>query len=360
MANHALIFKKRTSQYIFSLLAVLVVAAIGYGISGWVGYRVTALMLLVTVSLLAMFVGIGPVLLASVLSALIWDFFFIPPRYTFHVDTAEDTLLLLMYFIISLVTGVLTFRIRQMEAQQRDKEEKERTIKLYNTLLNSLSHELRTPISTIITATDFLQANSVSTDAKQRNELLKEVSTATVRLNQQVENLLNMSRLESGFIKVKKDWCDVQELIYATINKLSDMAAGQALVVNVKEGLPLFKLDFGLMEQVLRNLVINAVNYTPDGTVVTITAGCRYNCFVLTVADNGPGFPESEVKNVFNKFYRLDTKTTGGTGLGLSIVKGFVEAHEGTVKLENVASGGAKFTIEIPTETSYINSLKHD
>lgn len=355
-----IINKSKTSQYLLSISAVCATAILGYAISGIVGYRVTALLLLVTVSLLAMFIGIGPVLVASVLSALIWDFFFIPPRFTFHVETAEDTLLLLMYFIISLVTGVLTLRIRHMEAQQRDKEEKEKTIKLYNTLLNSLSHELRTPISTIIAAADYLHDNDPSMNNNTRNELIDEISIASLRLNQQVENLLNMSRLESGFIKAKKDWCDIHELVYAVVNKLKETAEYHRVEIEIQEGMPLFKLDYGLTEQVLRNLLINAVNYTPKGSVITIKASCEYNSCILTVADNGNGFPEGEIEKVFGKFYRLDSTVTGGTGLGLSIVKGFTEAQGGRVTLENVQGGGAKFAIELPAETSYINALKHE
>jgi len=360
MAKPAKIFRTRTSQYLYSILAVLVVAAIGYSISDWVGYRVAALMLLMTVSLLAMFVGIGPVLTASALSALIWDFFFIPPRYTFHVDTAEDTLLLLMYLVISLVTGVLTFRIRQNEIQQRDKEEKEKAIKLYNTLLNSLSHELRTPIATIVAATDYLQSGPAAENKQQREDLLNEISTATTRLNQQVENLLNMSRLESGLLQVKKDWCDIQELVHNTMNNLADITANHTITIAINNNLPLFKVDYGLLEQVLRNLVINAVNYTPENTEIFVGAGCEYNSLLLVIADKGRGFPEAELQHVFNKFYRLDNTTTGGTGLGLSIVKGFVEAHGGQVTLENVQGGGARFTIEIPAETNYMNSLKNE
>lgn len=352
--------KSKTSQYLISIAAVFITALLGYALTGIVGYRVTALLLLVTVSLLAMFMGIGPVLVASLLSALVWDYFFIPPRFTLQVDTAEDALLLLMYFIISLVTGVLTLRIRKVEAQQRDKEEKEKTIKLYNTLLNSLSHELRTPIATIIAAADYLQGNGAAMEDKTRKELIDEISIASLRLNQQVENLLNMSRLESGFIKAKKDWCDMQELVYAVVDKLTDSTEYHKIDIDIQEGMPLFKLDYGLTEQILRNLIINAVNYTPQGSVINIKAACEYNSCIITVADNGNGFPEDEIEKVFGKFYRLDNTTTGGTGLGLSIVKGFTEAQGGSVTLENIPGSGALFTIDLPAETSYINALKHE
>ncbi|MCB9046843.1 MAG: PAS domain-containing sensor histidine kinase [Chitinophagales bacterium] len=341
-------------------MTVLIVAGLGYLLSGVTDYRVTALLLLVSVSLLAMVMRIGPVLVASLLSALVWDFFFIPPKFTFHVGTAEDALLLLMYFVISLLNGVLTLRIRQIDNQHREKQEKENTIKLYNTLLNSLSHELRTPIATIIAATDYLQSKNNSGPDVNSKDLLNEISTASLRLNQQVENLLNMSRLESGFIRAKKDWCDMRELIHATLNKVKQPGVTYNIKVDIADDLPLFKLDYGLTEQVLHNLIVNALAYTPKGTLITIAAYCEYNSCMLSVTDRGNGFPETELENVFDKFYRLDNKSTGGTGLGLSIVKGFTEAQGGTVLLQNMQEGGARFLIELPAETSYINALKNE
>src|SRR5207249_1976604 len=141
--------------------------------------------------------------------------FFIPPRYTFQIGSTEDVLMLLMYFFIALINAVLTNKIRQIEKEAHQKEEKEHTIRLYNTLINSLSHELRTPIATILGASDSLLQNNSRLTEKNRKQLIKEIATASLRLNLQVENLLNMSRLESGFIKPKWDWCDINELVYS-------------------------------------------------------------------------------------------------------------------------------------------------
>jgi two-component system sensor histidine kinase KdpD len=148
--------------------------------------------------------------------------------------------------------------------------------------------------------------------------------------------------------------------VYAVINRLEPEFKNHSYTVMIKENLPLFKLDYGIMEQVLYNLVYNAILYTPKYCVITLKADCIHDKLRLVVADNGEGFPEDEKPLVFDKFYRLKNTKTGGTGLGLSIVKGFVEAHGGTIKLENEAGGGARFTIEIPTEISYINQLKNE
>ena len=319
-----------------------------------------AYILLVTLSLLALFLDIFPVLLAAVLSALIWDFFFIPPRFTFQVGTAEDFFLLIMYFIITLIHAVLTYKIKQAQKETHQKEEKASTLKLYNTLLNSLSHELRTPIATIIGATDNLLMNDNKLSSENKESLLSEISVATLRLNQQVENLLNMSRLESGFIQLKKDWCDMNELIYSPVKRLEENLKRHQLQIEIPDNLPLCKLDAGLIEQVLYNLINNAIIYTSQNATILIKAECTDNECRIIIADNGPGFPVEEIGKAFDKFYRLKYSKTGGTGLGLSIAKGFVEAHNGNITLENVATGGSLFRITIPTEISYINDLKNE
>ena len=347
--------KKR--QYAISILTVTGATIVCFGLSNFIDYRNVALILLVMVSVLAMFLDILPVLLAATLSALLWNFLFIPPRFTLTIGDTEDRVLLVMYFIVALVNAVLTFKIRQMEKDVREKEERAKEVKFYNTLFNSLSHELRTPITTIIGATDNLMSSSNRLSDETREELLSEVSIAALRLNQQVENLLSMSRLESGVFQIKKDWVDVNELVHKVVHHLDPQLAKFRTSVDIQEQLPLFKLDFGIMEQVLYNLIYNAVLHTPENTTITIQAQFVDQKLILKVADNGRGFPPEEFENVFTKFYQPQG-SKGGTGLGLSIVKGFVEAHNGTIRLENLPVCGAMFTIEVDTEVSYPNKIK--
>jgi two-component system sensor histidine kinase KdpD len=366
-------------QFLISIGLVVVVSTVCYFLADHIGYKVVAFILLLTVSVIALVFDIVPVLIAALLSALIWNFFFIHPKFTFHIGSAEDGFLFLMYFVIALINGVLTNRIRRMEKLAREEEEKAKTVKLYNTLLNSLSHELKTPIATIVGATDNLLAEQSNLSAENRKELTENISVAALRLNQQVENLLSMSRLESGFIQPKKDWCDINELIYGVMNRLEQQLKNHKVTISVEENLPLYKLDYGLMEQILYNLLSNASIYTPEYADIFISAKNiaskvyqlntsteqhsevkkENNSLLLILEDRGPGFPKEELEKVFDKFYRLRHSKTGGTGLGLSIVKGFVEAHNGTIILENVPHG-ARFTIEIPAETSYINNLKNE
>lgn len=326
----------------------------------FIGYRAVALILLVVVSINAILFDIFPVLLSALLSALIWNFFFIPPILTFHIGTPEDGLMFLMYFVIASINAVLTYKIREVERKEREEEEKAKAIKLYNTLLNSLSHELRTPISTIIGAIDTIKDNPTKLTDNNRNELYSEIEIASNRLNRQVENLLSMSRLEAGFIQPKKDWCDLNELVFTAIKDNKDDANNHKIEFTPNEDLPLFKLDSGLIEQILHNLIHNALQHTPENSIIKIKVSQNETNGIIQVSDNGKGFTENEIAFVFDKFYRLNNTATGGTGLGLSIVKGFTEAMGGQVYLENLPQGGAKFTIEIPCEFSQNTNLENE
>ncbi len=351
---------KRYLQYLISFGLITLIAVVAHFSVDVTGYKVVALLLLLAVSTLAMVFDMLPVVLTAIYSALLWNFFFIPPLFNFTIDTPEDALLFLMYFVIATLNAVLTSKIRKAEMKTKEEEERKNTIKLYNTVLNSLSHELKTPISTIIGAIDTLNERPSRLSESQKTELLAEIDVESIRLYRQVENLLNMSRLESGSIKPRLDWCDVPELVYRTIQSVQAESTHHTIRFEPEEEIPLFRLDGGLIEPVLYNIIHNALQYTPAGTTITITVAHRQQACVITITDNGPGFPPQEIQAVFNKFFRLPHAAAGGTGLGLSIVRGFVEAQQGKVTLKNRAEGGAEFTIAIPAEASYVKDLKNE
>lgn len=336
-------------QYLYSTAIVIMVSMICFGLSGLMSYRVAALLLLVTVSLLAVIFDIYPVLLSAALSAFIWDFFFIPPRYTIHVDTTEDAILLSMYFLIALINAVLTNKIREVEKIARQREERANSVKLYNTILNSLSHELRTPLAAIIAATDNLQLNEQLSE-ETRNQLINEISKASLRLNQQVENLLNISRLESGHIKPKNDWCDVHELVYEVVKRVEENNTSRKVDISMNQAVPLCWLDKGMLEQVIYNLINNAAIHTPVASKIYISGMRHADILEFEIGDNGSGFCDVDPKEVFHKFSPSRNSENNGSGLGLSIVKGFTEALGGTVELRNSPGKGAVFTILIPVK----------
>jgi two-component system sensor histidine kinase KdpD len=481
-------------QYISASLTVILSSSICFYLTDYLGYQSVSFILLFVVSILATFMGIGPILLASSLSAFIWNFFFIPPRFTLHIEKTEDALMFGMFFIIALVNGVLTTRVRRQERLTRDREERTNALyqltkelagalnmdelieiavkdikkhfgldvvfilqddtnhlseysrnpvlkklsdneisvaewvflhsrkagkytdtlpsnkftfypltgnsikpgvmvvkhtgplngdkdefwdtfltqisnavekeflddlarkarfldesdKLYKTLFNSISHELRIPVATIMGASDSLIASQHTPEI--RNELSNEIFKASKRLNRLIENLLNMSRLETGRITPRLDWCDIHDLINKVSENLQDELKPFSLHVVIPDDMPFVKIDFGLMEQVLYNLIHNSTQYASPSTNIRVKAFYDNEMLTLQIMDRGPGFPRKEISLIFNKFYRLEGSKAGGTGLGLSIAKGFVEAHKGTIVVENRQNGGAKFTIKIPTE----------
>jgi|WetSurMetagenome_2_1015567.scaffolds.fasta_scaffold11125_2 two-component system, OmpR family, sensor histidine kinase KdpD len=487
-------FTSNIRQYFSAALIVIFTAIICFLIKELIGYQVVSFALLFVVSTLAFFFGTGPILVAATMSALIWDFFFIPPPYTLHVDKPEDMLMLIMFFIIALLSGVLTSRIRRQEMKIRIREERTNALyqltrelstatgfdevisiakkdikryfslntrillrndanqldyprqkdpdftiskndmsvavwtfqhsakagrhtdtlpsanytfyplkgnqmnlgviaiqqdvvftqgeeqfweafisqisgkfereylrnlakqafvlnesdKLYKTLFSSISHELRIPVATIMGASDSL----ISTRHPEEicRELSLEIFKASKRLNRLIENLLNMSRLESGRITPRLDWYDIHDLINIVLENLNDELKPFRTHIVIPDDMPLVKIDFGLMEQVLYNLIYNATQYASASTNLRVKAFFDNGILTLQVMDRGPGFPRKEISLIFNKFYRVEGSEAGGTGLGLSIAKGFVEAHNGTIAVENRQNGGAKFTIKIPTE----------
>lgn len=220
--------------------------------------------------------------------------------------------------------------------------------RLYSTLLNSISHELRTPIATITGASSSLLDSQTAAREGARAELTQSIHAAALRLNRLVENLLDISRLESGRLNLKRDWCDVSEIIGVAVKNLNHELNGRALTIDSAADVPLIQADFVLLEQVLVNLIDNACAYTPSGTPISISARKVKTHVELRVRDFGAGLPANDFERVFDKFYRVPGTATGGTGLGLSISRGLIEAHGGTLTAQNAAGGGAEFIIRLP------------
>ena len=492
-------FTSNIPQYITTSLLVILSSLACYFVNDFIGYQVVSFVLLFLISILSVFYGTGPILVTAILSALIWDYFFIPPQFTLHIEKPEDMMMLAMFFIIALLNGILTSRVRKQEKNIRIREERTHALyqlvreltnisgidevsktaekyifkyfnlecavilkndlnqfngqihnntkisftenessiaawvfkhsskagkytdtlpstdftfypltgnndnmgviavkhlknftqgeeefwgavisqisgkyereflrnaarkayilnesdKLYKTLFNSISHELRIPVSTIMGTSDILLSKTFTEETREK--LYTEINEASVRLNRLIENLLNMSRLESDQLTPHPDWCDVHDLANHVTETLKQDLQAFKLSVVIPADMPLVSIDFGLMEQVLHNLLLNATQNAPLKSTLRLKFFYDDGYLTIQVMDRGKGFPEAELSTVFNKFYRGKDAQAGGTGLGLSIVKGFVEAHKGTVAAQNRRNGGAEFTIRIPVEISDIN-----
>ena len=229
------------------------------------------------------------------------------------------------------------------------------TEKLQSALLNSISHELRTPLASITGVLTSLGESEKThhtahkLDAGTRIELLDSATDQARQLNRLVENLLNMTRLEAGSVKLNMEPCDLQDLIGTVLQQFTARLKDHPLKVEIPDELPLVNCDAVLIAQVITNILDNACKYSASGTAVTLGIRDLHDMVEIFVSDNGEGLAEEELDKVFAKFYRGPRhKSTTGTGLGLSICKGIVEAHGGSIKAANNPGGGATFSFRLP------------
>ncbi|PJZ51447.1 sensor histidine kinase [Leptospira adleri] len=222
--------------------------------------------------------------------------------------------------------------------------------RLYTIIFNSLSHELKTPLSAIRGAVTALLEPEIDNSSEARKELLNEINESSMILNLLLGNLLDMSRFESGFLKLRQDWHDPSDLIHVVVRRLRQTVKNSRCVIRIPENpIPVW-MDFTLMEQALFNIVFNAVQISPENSPISIELICGKERIQYVVEDNGPGIAEEDLEKIFEKFYRSKNRNHVGSGLGLSISKSIVETHQGTLIAENKKEGGARFCIDIPVK----------
>ena len=487
-------------DFALSTAGVAGVTLVSWWLNGLIEYRAVGLLYLLTVTVLATVVGRTAVLFAAALSAVLWDFLFIPPAFTFRIASLHDQLMLGMYFVVAAAVGRITSRMRSRELGERMREQRTQALnrllegtadsttlaegmqravaevdavfrtqsavllavtdgerldraphpastflpdehefgvaawafdkrqvvgrftdtlpdaaamylplatpgsrlgvigvrldgrtnlpmderelletfvaqvatlverfrlseianqarvtaeseRLHRTLLDSVSHELKTPLAVIEAATDGLDGQLDAAAVPLGKTFLDEIKQANRRLGRIVGNLLDMTRIETGRLPLNPEWCEPVELLQSAADQLRNEIPPARIRILSAPGLPLVRLDPGLMEQALCNLLANAAAYSPTDKPIRLSAQVDGQTLVLRVADEGIGLPPGEEKKVFEKFYRGPKARPGGTGLGLSIVQGFVRAHNGEVSAENNPEGGATFTLRIPVET---------
>jgi two-component system sensor histidine kinase KdpD len=241
-------------------------------------------------------------------------------------------------------------RIRLAEDVDRAKIAAEAE-RLRGALLTSISHDLRTPLASILGAVTSLRSYGPIYSEEQREELLSTVQDEAEQLNRFVGNLLAMTRLESGAIELKRGPVDVGEVVGSALQRAGGVLAQHRVEVRLPPDLPLLQLDAVLLEQALFNLLDNAAKYAPPGSLVAIEARRDGDVLRLRVLDEGGGIPDADLERVFDKFYRVQKadRQRAGTGLGLAICRGFVEAMGGTIVAGNRTDrSGAVFTITLP------------
>ncbi len=230
--------------------------------------------------------------------------------------------------------------------------------RLRRAILDTVSHELKTPLAAVQAGLSALEQQTKNDQAQ--NETVGEIKIAVRRLSRVISNLLEMTRIEAGVVQPKLDWCDINEVVGGAVELARDALSRHKVIVDLNENLPMVKLDHLLIEQSLANLLVNAANWSKAGTTITVSADVSSGELRLIASDQGPGIPREEIAHIFEKFYRGAQARPGGTGLGLSIVEGFVRAHGGSVRAANRPQGGAEFQIRLLVETLNENDLELD
>jgi two-component system sensor histidine kinase KdpD len=227
------------------------------------------------------------------------------------------------------------------------------TERLQTALLNSISHDLRTPLVSVIGALSSLVDDETIMDAENRQSLIENALEEADRMNRLVGNLLNMTRIEAGVMQVVKQPGDVQDVIGTALESFGERISERRIEVEVPESLPLIPMDFVLIVQVLVNLIDNSLKYSHPDTLIQIRAFLINDNVQIMVSDRGVGVPPGDLERIFDKFYRVQRpENISGTGLGLSISKGIIEAHGGRIWAEDRSGGGTIVSFTLPSETN--------
>ena len=254
---------------------------------------------------------------------------------------------LLETFASQISMALERVRLGRMAREAQVRVETER---LRNSLLSAISHDLRTPLAAIVGASSSLLEEDAKLTPEARHNLSRDILEASQRMSELVNNVLEMARLQSGTIQLKLEWYPLEEVVGSVLTRLKERIKEHPVSVELPAEALWLSMDGSLVEQVLVNLVENAVKYTPSGTPMTIGAEPDGDGVIVEVADQGPGLPSGSEQRVFEKFYRAQKEgSQGGVGLGLAICQAIVEAHGGRIWAENRAGGGASFKFRLPS-----------
>lgn len=247
--------------------------------------------------------------------------------------------------------AALTFERARFADEAKAAALRARTEELRSSLLSTVSHDLRTPLAAITGAASTLRASEARLSREERTDLLTSIGDEAERLERLVSNLLDMTRVDAGGLEMHREWVPIEEIVGSALSRLEKKLADRKVAMNLPETLPLVSVDPLLFEQVLFNLLENAVKHTPEGTPIEIAARSTVGdpkAVELEVSDRGPGFGDESPPRLFEKFARGSNAASSGVGLGLAICRGVVVAHGGTISAENRAGGGATFRIVLP------------
>lgn len=349
----------RRAAAVAGVALVVAVAAAVLPVRSSVTTATPALALVLPVVAAALLGGRLAAMITAVAAAAVFDLAFIPPYWTAKVDVVDDVIALVIFLIVAAAVGTLVAAEadRRHAAEQRAEELDrlsaevtrlavlEQVDEERRALLRSVSHDLRTPLATIrAVASDLRSGTDYDEDTKA--ELLDLVSDEADRLDRLVANLLDMTRIEAGALVPQRQAVDLTELVEDRVRHLSRLVRDFRLEINLPADLPLVDVDYTLTEQVLTNLLENAVRYAPQRSTVRVGARREGPMVRVWVADEGIGIPEFQRDQLFEPFRR--GRGSRSSGVGLAICKAIVEAHGGTIEARRAPGGGARFEFTLP------------
>lgn len=325
-----------------------------------------ALILLLAVLFIATGYGSKPALAASVIAMLCFNFFFLPPIGTFTISETENLIALFVFLVVAITAGELSAKAKR-RAEEAEKLYRElqkafekaseaealrRSEKLKSALLDAVTHDLRTPLTSIKASATMLieeleqDSIHVTLEREGRRELLEVIDEETDRLNEFIQSMVELARLEAGEPGLRKTQIRVEEIVSNALQRAASLTIKHRVSVNIEENLPQVSVDSRALSEVLYNLLDNAAKYSPENSEIRVECKKANDYLRISVEDEGMGIAPEEREKVFQKFYRGEKKGKG-FGIGLAIVRGIVEAHRGKIWIEK-GKIGSKFVLELP------------
>jgi K+-sensing histidine kinase KdpD len=371
----------KVTRYGGALLSIACATAVALPFRAHVNVTTVALALLLAVLFAAIAFGSKPALAASVVGMLCFNFFFLPPYHTLTIADPQNWVALTAFFITAVTVGQLSARakrraeeaeagrienrrlydeLREAFDRASEAEAVKRSERLKSALLDAVTHDIRTPLTSIKASATLLLEDRDETEssAKLNDEeqyaILEVIEHSANRLDRFVEGIVDLARIDAGDISLHRNWGAVEDIIDAALAQAVPLTKKHDINVVVAEELPVIRVDARTVTEVIYALVDNASKYAPAGTTITISARRAADVAVaISVEDEGPGIPRNVRDLAFEKFYRADNSTDRssrtGIGMGLAIAKGIVEAHRGHIWIEDGASGrGARVVFTVP------------
>jgi two-component system sensor histidine kinase KdpD len=337
--------------YSAALAIVAACTTLNWALSIWFAPTNLAMIYLLGVVLAATKFGRGASIVCASTGVIAFDFFFVPPVFTLRFGDTQYLLTAIVLLLVGLIVSSLAAHLKLQAKAATQAALAAQEERLRNSLLASISHDLRTPLAVIVGGASHLLESANQLPPQEQQRLLKNLYDEAHYVSRVVSDLLDMTRLQSGPVQLDRQWYPLEELVGAALQRTQSQLARHQVCVHLPEQLPMIRVDGVLVEKLLINLLENAGKYTPPGTAIDISAERRTGEIAIEVADSGAGIPADAAERLFEKFYRGTTEgPIAGVGLGLTICRAIAQAHGGSIRARNRREGGAIFTVSLPYE----------